>query len=68
MIDGLGEGAIYNAELLCYLSGVWKELTYPDSLIVVVVFFELILRRADWKAFLSRGHSCDTLTISNVLR
>ena len=68
MIDGLSEGAVYDTKLLGDLSGVRKKFAYPESLIVIIVLFELILRGTNGEAFLPGGHSRNTLTIANVLR
>ena len=53
MIDGLGEGAVNDAEFLGYLSGVRKKFAHPDSLIVIVMLFELVFRGTNGEAFLS---------------
>ena len=66
MIDGLGEGAVNDAEFLGYFCGVWEEFTDPNTLVVVVVFLKIILRGAERQPFLSGRHSSDSLTIADV--
>ena len=48
VVDGLGEGAVDDAQFLRHGCGMRKQLAHPDALVIVVVFGELVLAGSKW--------------------
>ena len=68
MIDCLGKRAVNDTQVLGDLGGMRKQLAHPHALIIVIVLREFVFRRAQRKSLLTRGHSCNPLAITNMLR
>ncbi len=68
VVDGLGEGAVHNAELLRDLRSVRQQLTDPHSAIIVFVFRELVFARGHCVGLLPGGHPGKPLPVTNLLR
>ena len=67
VVDHLGEGAVYDAELLCHARRMGQQFTDPHAAIIVLVLGKLVLARGHRVSFLAGGHAGKALPVTDLL-